>query len=122
MDDSRECDLEYNHGWHEGQMDCQAKMDALRAGPECVPGDYALIPVDELLELRREYEELREYYRRVIEEPCAGDEQHCTCVPALRAEIERLRGALAIIAESESAELARCDAKMALAARRTHEC
>ena len=85
-------------------------------------GDYALIPVDELLELRREYEELREYYRRVIEEPCAGDEQHCTCVPALRAEIERLRGALAIIAESESAELARCDAKMALAARRTHEC
>ena len=34
MDDSRECDLEYNHGWHEGQMDCQAKMDALRAEVE----------------------------------------------------------------------------------------
>ena len=40
MDDSRECDLEYNHGWHEGQMDCQAKMDALRAEVE-TPHDPA---------------------------------------------------------------------------------
>lgn len=33
-------------------------------------------------------------YTAVINEVCAGDEQHCTCVPILRIEIERLRGAL----------------------------
>ena len=52
--------------------------------------------------------------------PVTGVENCCLCAERaetmrLRAEVARLRGALAIIAESESAELARCDAKMALA-------
>ena len=32
-----------------------------------------------------------EDYIRVMKEECAGDEVHCTCVPFLRQEIERLR-------------------------------
>lgn len=36
---------------------------------------------------RQDYEES---YRRVLSEECAPDEQHCSCVPALRAEIARL--------------------------------
>ena len=38
-----------------------------------------------------QFYELADYYKRVINEPCPTDEQHCTCVPALRAEIERIK-------------------------------
>lgn len=43
--------------------------------------------------LRAELAEIAETYRRIMDEPC-GDEQHCTCVPVLRTENERLRTAL----------------------------
>ena len=43
--------------------------------------------------LRAELAELKDYYARVISEPCP-DEQHCTCVPALRAELDALRATL----------------------------
>lgn len=40
---------------------------------------------------RQEYEDS---YRRVMTEECAPDERHCTCVPALRAEIALLKQAI----------------------------
>lgn len=43
----------------------------------------------------------QDYQRQVVHERCASDEEHCTCVPALRLEIERLR---ATIAEKEATQ------------------
>lgn len=48
----------------------------------------------EIIRLRAELAERDEAHRCIIAEPCAPDEHHCTCVPALRAEIERLRTVL----------------------------
>lgn len=46
--------------------------------------------------MQRELEELRDWkadveesYRKVMQEKCPTDEQHCTCVPILRAEIKK---------------------------------
>jgi hypothetical protein len=43
-------------------------------------------------------EDYLEYYNKVINEQCAPDEKHCTCVPALRQEIKRLNDILKIFA------------------------
>lgn len=40
-------------------------------------------------------DEYEETARRILAEDCAPDEKHCTCVPALRAEIERLKKKIA---------------------------
>jgi ribosomal protein L29 len=50
-------------------------------------------------ELRTELAERDATYRRIIEERCPTDEQHCTCVPALRQEVARLRTALRYYAD-----------------------
>ena len=48
--------------------------------------------IDEVEALRVQLAERDEYYRLVINENCQQpDEKHCTCVPALRAEVGRLR-------------------------------
>ena len=44
-----------------------------------------------LAEAREEIEATREAHKVVMAEKCADDEVHCTCVPFLRDEIERLR-------------------------------
>lgn len=49
---------------------------------------------DERDELLIERAEAVEVHSRIMAEKCPPDEQHCTCVPALRAEIERLKAAL----------------------------
>src|SRR3990167_6862987 len=49
-----------------------------------------------------ELAELKDYYARVISEPCPPDEQHCTCVPALRAELDALTAALDAIEKAGS--------------------
>lgn len=36
--------------------------------------------------------DIEESYRQVVHGKCAGDEVHCSCVPALRREIDRLNG------------------------------
>lgn len=41
-----------------------------------------------------ELAEIKETYANILAERCAGDEQHCPCVPALRGEIARLTGLL----------------------------
>ena len=54
-------------------------------------GDVSWL-IDEVEALRCQLAERDEYYRMVINEACqAPDEKHCTCVPALRKEIERLK-------------------------------
>jgi hypothetical protein len=45
-----------------------------------------------------------ETYRKIIDNKCPPDEQHCTCVPTLRAEIELLRGALEKIANHRTVQ------------------
>lgn len=45
-------------------------------------------------ELEAELQDIKDSYRHVMEEKCPTDEVHCTCVPALRAEVARLRKAL----------------------------
>ena len=42
--------------------------------------------VDEIQSLRKKLDELANYYKSIMEEPC-GDEVHCTCVPALRRKL-----------------------------------
>lgn len=46
----------------------------------------------------------REYFARVLSEPCQ-DEQHCVCVPGLKHEIDRLRGIVAAVKEAIAKEL-----------------
>lgn len=45
----------------------------------------------ELERLQTELADRDEMHRRVVNEQCAPDERHCSCVPTLRAEITRLR-------------------------------
>lgn len=45
-------------------------------------------------ELKAERAEAAETHKRIMSEKCPGDEQHCTCVPALRAEIVADKGEL----------------------------
>ena len=47
----------------------------------------------QVAKLQAEVEEWHEQQRHVMDERC-GDEEHCTCVPELRLEVERLREAL----------------------------
>ena len=49
----------------------------------------------------RELKEIKELHKNIVEEKCgAGDELHCTCVPALRSRIEKLEETLKKIAKS----------------------
>ena len=45
---------------------------------------------DRLGERTYELQSLKETYKNIIDEKCAGDEVHCTCVPALRSRIAEL--------------------------------
>jgi len=38
--------------------------------------------------LQKRLDDIQDSYRRTVLEQCAGDELHCSCVPALRAEIK----------------------------------
>lgn len=55
-------------------------------------GDYVLF--DDYARLQAELAEIKQSHEDIINEPCAGDEVHCTCVPALRAEIKSLQADL----------------------------
>ncbi len=45
-----------------------------------------------ITQLEAKLEEHDAYYRKVVNDECAPDEKHCTCVPALRKENEALTG------------------------------
>lgn len=55
--------------------------------------------------LRFELDDLNDYYRTVVDDLGADDEEHCTCVPALRREIDRLRGIVAAVKGAIAKEL-----------------
>jgi len=58
----------------------------------CANAIQANIEVAQLnVALQEKIEEYTEVYNRVMAEQCAPDEQHCTCVPALRMEITTLQ-------------------------------
>lgn len=63
----------------------------LDCGSPYTPNDPLILQQCQLCELK----EIKETHRDIINEVCAGDEKHCPCVPSLRAEITRLRKALA---------------------------
>jgi hypothetical protein len=46
--------------------------------------------------LRGRLSEIEEAYRITVDDGGAADEAHCSCVPFLRLEIERLRGELSV--------------------------
>jgi len=47
--------------------------------------------VAEVERLRERIADFEDDFRKVTSETCAPDERHCSCVPHLRAEVERLR-------------------------------
>lgn len=61
----------------------------------------------EVERLQTELADRDEMYRQIINEQCAPDEQHCSCVPSLRAEIVRLRDVekLAVILSGSQADV-----------------
>ena len=56
----------------------------------------------EVARLTADLNDRDEAHRRILAEECAPDERHCSCVPALRAEVARLRAALEQIATPSS--------------------
>jgi len=72
----------------------RADLERLARRDGCIAAGWALTEIERLQvenqKLHAELHERNEQHRRVIESPCP-DEQHCTCVPILRREIERLK-------------------------------
>jgi hypothetical protein len=56
--------------------------------------------------LTLELEDIKQSYRQSINSPCP-DEQHCTCLPALRSEVERLQEAHVTVCRDTSREIER---------------
>ena len=56
--------------------------------------------------LEERFDDYMDDYVAVINEDCAGDEKHCTCVPILRAEVERLNDLVARLRRQIDAALA----------------
>ena len=79
-------DIFYFHDIH----GCHAGVDWTPGGEKCKCKNSVGKLVETLAAerdaLKAEVAEYREYHQRVMAEQCAPDEQHCTCVPALRAE------------------------------------
>ena len=49
---------------------------------------------EKIVQLEAEIKDIKDAYAIVMNEECASDEVHCTCVPALRAENQRLTEAI----------------------------
>lgn len=58
--------------------------------------------ITERAQVVAELTDIKASYRATVDGPCAPDEQHCSCVPALRAEVERLKATLSTTAASAS--------------------
>lgn len=58
---------------------------------------------DSLPECQARLEDWYTDYRRVIADTCAGDEQHCSCVPHLRRRIADLESTLVTLTEHQVA-------------------
>lgn len=49
---------------------------------------------ERIADLKEELQAHDDYYRIVVNDECAPDEVHCTCVPALRKKIDNLEAEL----------------------------
>lgn len=79
---------------------------------ECIEGDYIDRNGVVVSDPYRELYEWREQYKRVMEERCPSDEHHCTCVPALRAEVQalcarvaKLEGAIQLVLDYDDKDI-----------------
>ncbi|KKM75532.1 hypothetical protein LCGC14_1389260 [marine sediment metagenome] len=63
----------------------------LKRNPECNLTPFEKEALQTLIDF---YKEVSEVHEKVMDEKCASDEIHCTCVPVLREEIKRLRQTL----------------------------
>ena len=71
---------------------CKGKQWCMCIPVEPTDSDIAImLGLSAGLKALEEVEDWREGTRRVMAEECAPDEKHCTCVPTLRKEIERLK-------------------------------
>jgi hypothetical protein len=65
------------------EADLNAGKDAC-PGPECIPGDYAVLPVDELAALRADSERLGEIFHERINRPARIPIEESCCVGCVR--------------------------------------
>jgi hypothetical protein len=91
----------YSHCTIRMEKDINGYADA-SPGPECIPGDYAVLPVDELAALRADSERLGEILTERMN-ASASTSPTGSEIAALRAEVERLREALHSITECNGA-------------------
>jgi len=68
----------------------KALLDLHRGTQNRNEKDLVLRAEAQLEDLITEIDDGNDYYRRVVMEQCAPDELHCTCVPGLRKEIDKL--------------------------------
>jgi succinate dehydrogenase/fumarate reductase flavoprotein subunit len=68
---------------------CDKNVQSVNVTPDCQHTTKEIF--DYARTLRKQLDEEHDYYKRVVDEECAPDELHCTCVPALRNEIDALR-------------------------------
>ena len=64
----------------------------LRAKLEALQRDLAARDAT-IAEMRERVKDYEDDYAAVVDEPCAPDEKHCTCVPILRRRIKELTAA-----------------------------
>lgn len=89
MTDEIMCECGHQASWHSVEG-CQFTECG------CTLSSYQILRAQlaqaqgEIERLKGEQHEWMEERKRILSETCPGDEQHCTCVPELRAEIERL--------------------------------
>lgn len=69
-----------------------AENNALSAKLESLQRDLAARDVT-IAEMRERVKDYEDDYAAVVDEPCAPDEKHCTCVPILRRRIKELTAA-----------------------------
>lgn len=78
--------------------DWKGKQGVTPQPKECGCGDLRR-EIEDLKETVSDYEES---HRKIIAEECAGDEKHCTCVPALRQRVAELEAELKYVARNAS--------------------
>jgi chromosome segregation ATPase len=71
------------------RAECDAEIASLSNALHAANED-AVNAHNEAARLKDELQDIHAAHRQVVEDRCAPDEQHCTCVPSLREEIARL--------------------------------
>jgi hypothetical protein len=70
--------------WCAIDVEADSSSDYASPGPECVPGDYAIIPVDDLAALRADSERLGEILTARMNHPATIPFKESCCVGCVR--------------------------------------